>query len=1122
MPPFHLRAAKLLLLAVLACALVGLATRASLAQAVESPATETKPAAGKVQEVKPQVYYLKDKEGNLLPVPDMTLEDFKRLYDLSQGLNTEPPAYSLRNAKITGSVRDGKAELDVELTIVITAKSGSWTRVPLRFNSSVLREPPKHDGQGEIFLDFDPDAEGYVCWLKADNQSQHTLRCKFVSQVQELGAESRLPLVVPRATSGSLTLSVPEASAKARAIRRVEDIALDVTSQGGGSRIEMLGPSGEFQIAWRAGGGISQGARQTLEATGAAVVKLEGKRRVTAETRLRMRSFGAPLESFVVRLPPGMRWVPLDQPGVQFSVLESEVDETSQKQIQIVEVRLANKTNGPIDVPLFAEYLRETGSTDQPIEVGGFEVVDAVKQRGTIELFVEGDQSAVWFEGANVHRIDDVSTTDPRSVKPIARFEYDAQPYSLQVQVVPRKTRLTVEPLYIVYVENQQLRLDATLKYKVRGAKTFSLEHNFDGWTIDRVGPDTLVQSESLLPERISPLTIPLIAAAVPTSGEFEIKVQAHRDLPLDLRELRFDLPRPAGSNLTPGSLVVVPANNIDLTTRLADLQGLAPDPLPMNLALPPRQQTPQFYRELGGGTVARFSAGMDVRKRLVSVASSGDVRLDAARATVLQRLTYNIAYEPLRSVEIEVAKALWEAGQIQAQLDGAALPVTLVPPDSEKPLADESRVLVRVDLLEDRIGRLELEVQYASTLPQLGEAETEVDLPLALPYIDGAPAKSSQVLNVTHDERISLEASDEAWTISQPLQPPATQEPVTLWRHASGAASVPMTLALRAASSAGLIAVDQAWVQSWIAGDRRQDRAVFRVASAADRLRLQMPPQVRDADLVVAINGRRVGRRLLDPEGILTLELPNSQQATSSVIELWYEVPLEMTPAGVLQLEPPAINGAGEARRAYWQIVMPGSQHLLSGPTNLAADMQWQWVGTHFGRVGRLSQAELERFSGASLQTDLPQSANAFLFSSFGSLPKIEIRVASRRTVLLMCSGLVLVAGLALLYLPALRHPLMIMLLGVGVAALTLWNPDGAILVAQAAVAGLGCALLAQLLKSLYGRRSVQGVSLRSPSPSAIEGRSTEPHVRYEPGSQATTATAPLVAAAAPGESPP
>ena len=55
-------------------------------------------AVPRIEEAKPSVYYLPDKDGNLQPVLDFKYQDFEELYKLKNqlGRRDEPPRYSVQ------------------------------------------------------------------------------------------------------------------------------------------------------------------------------------------------------------------------------------------------------------------------------------------------------------------------------------------------------------------------------------------------------------------------------------------------------------------------------------------------------------------------------------------------------------------------------------------------------------------------------------------------------------------------------------------------------------------------------------------------------------------------------------------------------------------------------------------------------------------------------------------------------------------------------------------------------------------------------------------------------------------------------------------------------------------
>src|SRR5207245_10923762 len=92
---------------------------------------------------------------------------------------------------------------------------------------------------------------------------------------------------------------------------------------GGKSEIKVLGAAGDVQLAWRPKlVGATTGPGQ-LDTNGEMSVRVQSEHRITSDARLRVRSYGSPLEVFRVRLPPGMELLPLP-PGGGMSVTPIE------------------------------------------------------------------------------------------------------------------------------------------------------------------------------------------------------------------------------------------------------------------------------------------------------------------------------------------------------------------------------------------------------------------------------------------------------------------------------------------------------------------------------------------------------------------------------------------------------------------------------------------------------------------------------------------------------------------------------------------------------------------------------------------------------------------------------
>ena len=102
-----------------------------------------------------------------------------------------------------------------------------------------------------------------------------------------------------------------------------------------------------------------------------------------------------------------------------------------------------------------------------------------------------------------------------------------------------------------------------------------------------------------------------------------------------------------------------------------------------------------------------------------------------------------------------------------------------------------------------------------------------------------------------------------------------------------------------------------------------------------------------------------------------------------------------------------------------YWQIVLPGDEHVIDSPAQLTSASQWQWLGSFWGRRPVKSQAELEEWVGASEQMAPTDAQNQYLFTGLLPVSTIELVTGPRWLIVLAASAAVLALVIAWLYVP-------------------------------------------------------------------------------------------------------
>jgi hypothetical protein len=1047
----------------------------------------------------PDTYWMRDSKGNLVPVVGIPFEEFEQLQKLKRGLGPPvPPAYSLDSLAITGNVENNLANLQVAASIRV--RETGWVPVPLRFNKSVLRQATTYEGPGEHFLRYE-EQDGYVCWLAGAGDKPHVVKLNLTIPVNSLGVQSRIETVLPRATESTLKLVVPLAKAEAELRGAGEGLATTAQAGGGKTEIQVLGAGGELSLLWQPAQGTAAAARATLEAAGEINVKVEGRDRVTSEARLTVRRPGAPLESFRVRLPPGMEHVPTNPTGYSVTPVEPMPGSADEKTAgRVLEIKLDRPATGAAEVRLLAATAAagtagETGPKGG-LEPAAFEVLSATVQRGSIEFTVDGDWSLAWTQDPGTRRVE-VPAASATTKGSVARFEYFRQPCGLKVAIEPRPTRIAVEPTYVVYVEPKVVRLEATLKYRVRGARAQSLAISLGDWIYAKVGPETIVEVESLDPTA-QKLVLPLRSGAV--AGEFEIRLAAHKLLPDGITDLTFTLPRPMADIVTPASLIIVPADNVELAPKAREISGLVADSQPPLLSLPPRQQTPLAYRDLGVGGEAKFVGQSRIRTRQTTVTAAAKVQFGERAAQIDQRLTYRILYESQRTFTLQVPRSLLARGDLKVMLGSEVLPLFPLPESD----GESSRIArVQVTAPDDQIGTCVLAVQYSLPVPSITAGQTTaLALPLVIP--------DEEVDQVALGQTVSASWSDAMQVELAPVSRPGEVGPLvettsrSELRATTSALSSEWRFQLRTSDPArsSRLAVSKMWVQTILLGSQRQERAVWRLSTGSSALRIQLPPRAEIQD-DVAIDGRRVSARREED----VLVVPVVPSAEELVVEVWYSVPQQASglAASLAGLTPPILEGAGQTRQCYWQICLPGREHVLLEPAGFTPELAWTWRGLFWDRLGTLDQASLERWIGASEQTALPAEMNTYLFSVFRSPPSINVLVLPRSAILWTIGGVVLLLGLTLLNVRAMRRPSVLLALGVVLAAAGLSWPASALLLAQVAAVALLVVLLSALWQWSLTGRTPYPVPVAPPEP-----KSTATSPRPEP-IPATTATAPM-----------
>ncbi|MCA9223915.1 MAG: hypothetical protein KDA71_26575 [Planctomycetales bacterium] len=1072
-----------------------------------SPAVQPS-AGGSVSETAP-VFYVRDKDGKLVLVPDITFEEYDRWWNRKEGGGDNgAPAFAFTSVAVTGTTNGDRVELALVVEGRIAGDRQGYVRVPLGLSDAFLRKPAEYEGDGDLVLEFQPKSGGYVAWIRGQKDSSHKLTMQLLGSIRKLGAERSTRFELPTfPTRLDMTLDMPnavvevtEASSKATA---------PATNNGETTRVNLETNGGQIELRWRPSRGAVAQAATVLEASCASSVRIErieGRRRIRGEANLRVFSYGGPIETFDVRLPPDMEYTPTANPNFSIERLTADAEAINNGGSTVVRVKWQGApTSGPIELRLLAESTKSTANGVK-LEAAGFEVLDAARQWGHVDFVVDDEYAIEWLERKNARRVRDLPASGV-STKTQARFDYDRFPYSLAYRVTAQPARVFVDPVYVLYVRDKQMVLDATLNYTIQGSAS-GLKIDLADWTLDSVEPSSLVSFDRA-DAAGGPLLLTLKSEAFTTSPPLQIRVQAHREL--ENATVSATLPRLPDANPSPAIVAVVPADNVELTPRGEELVGLVSDPSPPQLTLGDWRQKPWFYRERAGEATARFIGDHRVRERMLTVESQSDVTLHNARADVRQTLDYTIDYEPISHVRLLVPKSALADRSLTIEADGEVLPYRIAEQLSSEPPVDSLRPII-VDLLEQRSNQLRIRLSYSLALDEAPTNRgTAIDLQFALPDANQEMTVPSAEAAIKVADAMLIDLREGAW---RDETDPASGE----MRFASSAWREPLRLRVTRLhkSNGGVEAtLRRAWLQTWLAYDDRRDRASFRLQAHSNLLKVELPSEV-DVDSVQAtVDGESPRLVSIDDEGTALIGIPDNKVGGEVLLELWYRFGDNRPGAGWMSIAAPRLAGQDRSDLFFWQLILPRGEHLMTTPANMMAVQQWCWRGYYWERCATHDQRYLERWVGAtSRDREGPpaKATNQYLFSSLNAVDDVHVLTAERSWLLLLAGGLALIVGLSLITFASLRRPTVLFAAAVVIVGLAFQAPELAAFVAQAAVVGLALVLLARWLDWALGRRYDRRAIVRASSimPSG-ESKTTElQYRRMEGSSRGTTQSVP------------
>ncbi|MBC8113894.1 MAG: hypothetical protein H7062_05930 [Candidatus Saccharimonas sp.] len=1033
------------------------------------------------------IRFLPNKLNELVPIPaNATLEGyFEYVANLAAAKREEAPAATVSSIELTGDADDERATLNVRL-VVRLRQPNEWVQVPLQLNQAVLTKPHKYTGDGQEIPDRkDPD-RGHVWWFRG--AGPHQLDLSMSVPIRRQLPSRRLQLSLPASPVAKLKLTVPHRAVTASAgdtLKAVEQTPLEITPlDGGKTQLEAFGLGRLIDLSWQPTPEASP-TESSLEANTTILAQVDTDA-VLLDVDQRVQALQGTFDSFAVQLPAGAEILKIE--GEDYRDREHRPDPTKPTRAVVL---LSKATSGPVRLRW---TVRLPGAERKRLQLEGFAVEGARKQSGEIGLAPHDGlrlSSTQQRKDANVLRINAAELrAKPGSVQATQAYRFLTQPFHLSVGVEPIEAYYLVEPKLFLSAAVHQLSLDAALQYQVYRDSLSEVtilwpDWKAEGWIIDGLDPPDLVEAASLDEDRHS-IRVKLVKRQ---AGAFQIRLRARRAIK-GIEDVTFTLPRAKASSAPTVSLIVANAENVEteLTARgetvLRPMLSTAPDQTTLPESLRGLKWTGYRLDTDEQSLALHISA----QQRRLRTESSSEAVWQNDRVQVVQRIACDVAYERMSQLKLKVPRDLpTERVRFFAEHD-----VELTPEWTEEP--DSPTRLVRLALPEPKIGRFEVQARFFVRVP--GDASTDGDATLAIPIVQSGDEPFSQT-------RFSLARTDwfeaaaaEVWK-PLPLRPEAW-----LWSIDGSQSEFELRMTRSRGSANGTASVSRGLVTAKIEqSGQGQLRAQFRIASRSSSLNMTLPT---NAELSQVVWDRTPLAKGIDavelPAGSrkYTLRLPDlKDDAIDHLLTIDYQMPCASDSGGTdsLELLSPQLPQSSWVAQVVWQVVLPADQHVFTYPTSATPMFRWRRQGLFWHRVSDPDPSQLRQWIGAGSgpplltagEVDSPELAgNLYAFSQFGAPRALSFRVLSRPMVVLFGASLSLIAGFAMLRIPALRHVLTVLFAGLVLAAIGLWYSAPLELLLQPMIVGLLLPTVAVLIEGWF-RRRYGGTILTLPTPAEL-----------------------------------
>ncbi len=1079
-------------------------------KASESPASKppTTPAKG-LKAGMDDVFEVLGRDGQILLLPHWrTLEKFEQWMKSQEANNSQPaPAVSVSSVSFEGTAETNEDSITLNATLAISVnRDDGDVLVPLGLHEATLLKKVEHVGPGEVeFHKFDPEL-GYRCWLRG--KGLHELKMTLAVRLRPQGTARRLMLRLPETPVSSIKLIVPLPKVAAKGLERgnVKTKSLE----NGRTEIQAAGPPGSLlDLSWQPVSDVSE-LKPELQALTFIAADLRAESFVLEATQ-QVRSIQGTFDKITVRLPAEFEL--LDVAGKDVKEFAPIAGSPAR-----VLVTLTGPMSGPVELKwvLSAKVAADTARLPA---IEGFEVEDARQQKGHVAVIA--------WEGVNLRKRDGEDRFVDRDTLAALRdvpgfhppsngngnttvYRFLKQPFRLVLDVQKIDPYFSAEQSHLVRLATNpknRAELETTLNVRVFRGSLLDLVLPWPGFkaedweAISNETPEVVEQITVEETPKGPQLRVRLVDRKTRGDRDFEIRLTTQRKIPTDGSAFDLSLPYVEDSGQKASKIIVAPSSNLEVEWTPKD-EDLARPTTPDEEVLDNLDSTRTVTAWRWERESPAFTAKAKVQQQSIHTESLSELTLEARSVTVKQRLSYEVAFEPLTQVRLMVPRAILDRVRFTLR-DSSGQSKPLPPPVFTALEIDQTRQC-RLPLDPPQVGKFEIHAEFEQE--RISDMSDETALAM-IPVLQSSDEELSATrVQWKTGEKWTATLDDPAW------KPELGTDKTSVWK-ANGAKN---SIAIKVASASDSVLQDftvhRALIRTAVGEGRAHSQALLELDRDVREITLTLPAEIASQKFQVWWNGVEVkvepiGRpdslgetevRLRQPIALKTVTRAAAEEKVKPKTTLWWDYvskqPTNFAWSNRHELVTPKFASTVWIAQTIWQVALPSDQHLLTTPRDYASQFHWQrsfllWTRQpNFGydRIERvLQEAAANRNEGASLSSlSAGDSGSVYPLSCFGPPQPLVFWTMSRSAVVGCGAGLALLMGFVLIRMPATRHVLTFLVVGFLMSLTALWFSEPVKVLLQPAILGAAMAVVAAIIDRV-GRRESQTpiVTLTSPS---------------------------------------